>query len=91
MNFKSKPAALVILGLTALTCSRAMFFFFNDPEGPNLLVVVVAATIIYFLSWATYKAILKLFSLAPRTWPKDVLLVILVQVIITTFLYLCLS
>ncbi len=91
MNFRSKQVALVILGLTALTCSRAMFFFFNDPEGPNLLVVVVGAAIIYFLSWATYKIILKFFSLAPCTWPKNVLLVILVQVIITAILYFCLS
>ncbi len=91
MNFKSKQVALVILGLTALTFSRAMFFFFNDPEGPNLLVVMVAATIIYFLSWATYKIILKLFSLAPHTGSRRILLLILIQVIITAILYLCLS
>lgn len=49
MNFKSKKTSLLILGIASIVCSRAMFFFFNDPEGPNLLVVTGAAAIIFLL------------------------------------------
>jgi hypothetical protein len=31
-----------------------MFAFFNDPEGPNLLVVTVMAAIIYSISLPAY-------------------------------------
>jgi hypothetical protein len=31
-----------------------MFALFNDPEGPNLLVVTVAAAVIYLTSLAIY-------------------------------------
>jgi hypothetical protein len=31
-----------------------MFAFFQDPEGPNLLVVIVMATVIYLVSLAIY-------------------------------------
>jgi len=44
-NMKKLP--LVLLGIAALVCSRAVFFFINDPEGPNLLIVVVLAAVIY--------------------------------------------
>ncbi len=36
----SKKTSLLILGTTSVVCSRVMFSFFNDPEGPNLLVVI---------------------------------------------------
>ena len=42
-----KKLPLVLLGIAALVCSRAVFFFINDPEGPNLLIVVVLAAVIY--------------------------------------------
>jgi hypothetical protein len=54
MNFKSKKTTLVILGVTAILCSRTLFFFFNDPEGPNLLIVGGLAIAICFLSFAAY-------------------------------------
>ena len=59
-----------MLGATAVICSRMLFFFFNDPEGPNLLIVAAFAMAIYFLSFAAYVFIpskikgLKRFSLA---------------------------
>jgi hypothetical protein len=31
-----------------------MFAFFDDPEGPNLLVVTAMAAVIYFMSSAVY-------------------------------------
>lgn len=46
--------SLVILGITSLVSSRFTFSLFNDPEGPNLLVVAVLATIIYSVSLAVY-------------------------------------
>lgn len=54
MYFKSKKISLVILGITALICSRILFALFNDPEGPNLLIVTVMALFIYFLSLTVY-------------------------------------
>lgn len=83
MNFKSKRAALAILGVTSVLCSRAMFFFFNDPEGPNLLIVLVTAAIIYFLSLVVY-----LFN-SPSF--KRLLYTILFQVVFVSSLYFCLS
>jgi len=54
MDFKSKNTALVILGVTAILCSRILFFFFNDPGGPNLLIIGALAVAIFFLSFAAY-------------------------------------
>ncbi len=47
--------SLVFLGVTALLFSRALFFFFNDPEGPNLLIVVVLAVCIWSISAAVHR------------------------------------
>jgi hypothetical protein len=53
--FKSQKSSVLILLVTALVFSRAIFYFLNDPEGPNLLVVGVMAAILYFLSWLGLK------------------------------------
>ncbi len=50
MHFKSKKTSLVILGLASLVCSRFIFSLIDDPEGPNLLIVVVLATVIFSVS-----------------------------------------
>lgn len=60
MYFKSKHTSLILLGITAIICSRLMFVFINDPEGPNLLIVAVAAAVVYALSLGVY-----LFGLLP--------------------------
>ena len=80
MFFKLEKTPLLILGITALICSRAMFFFFNDPEGPNLLVVTVMTAIVYFLSLAAAHV----FNSAG---PKKLLLTIFIQIILVTGLY----
>jgi len=54
MYLKSKKTALLILGIASVVCSRAVFFFINDPEGPNLLVVMVLAVLIFFISLGVY-------------------------------------
>ncbi len=87
MNFNSKKISLFTLGITSLVCSRAMFSFFNDPEGPNLLIVVGLAVIVYLISLGIY-----VYSpLAKQNPLKRVLLLILIQVGIVTALYFCLK
>jgi len=69
------------MGITALICSRAMFSFINDPEGPNLLIVVVLAVIMYALS-------LGIYSFKPSIAnSKKLLLAILAQIVIVGGLY----
>ncbi len=86
MNFKSKKISLLILGLTAILSSRTMFVFFDDPEGPNLLVTTVAALFMFFLSWAVYR-----FNPSTSTGLKRLLLTIFIQIAIVTVLYFCLN
>lgn len=52
--FSAHKNELVILAITALVLSRTMFFFFDDPEGPNLLIVMVVAVMTYLPSLAVY-------------------------------------
>lgn len=47
MNLTTKKTSLIILAIVSLLCSRAVFFFLNDPEGPNLLIVTVLAAVIF--------------------------------------------
>lgn len=54
MRVSFKNWSLLILAITAGICSRTMFALFNDPEGPNLLVVTVMAAIIYLVSSVIY-------------------------------------
>lgn len=51
-NFSNR--SLLVLAITAAICSRAMFAFFHDPEGPNLLVVTGMAAVIYIFSAIFY-------------------------------------
>lgn len=85
MYFKSKKISLLILGITSIMFSRVMFSFFNDPEGPNLLVVLVMAAIIYFLSLIAYLFNSSLAGL------KRILVVICIQIIIAAGFYFFLN
>lgn len=81
MNFKSKYTPFLILGATSLVCSRILFLFFNDPEGPNLLVVVGMASAVYLLSLVAY-------ALNSSTaGSKRLVLVILIQILLVVSLY----
>lgn len=62
MYFKSKNISLLLLGLMSIVVARGLFFFVNDPEGPNLLVVGVTALIIYALSFGFLKLYSFLFA-----------------------------
>ena len=81
MQFKSKRTSLLLLGITALVCSRTLFFLFHDPEGPNLLVVTVLALILYVASFIVWRFI------PVSTGIKKLLLAICTQVLIVTGLY----
>jgi len=79
--FQSKKSSLFVLGITALVCSRSLFYFFHDPEGPNLLIVTVLALILYVTSFAVWRFI-------PATTSKRKLLfAICTQILIVTGLY----
>lgn len=94
MYFKSKNISLIILGITSIVFSRLMFVFFNDPEGPNLLVVTVAAAIVYFLSLTIYffnpstTSKFQCLSFSSLAGLKRLLMVIFVQLIIVIAFYL---
>ncbi len=79
MNFISKKTSLVLLGVTALICSRFLFFFFKDPEGPNLLIVVALAAGLYVLSLLVYVTSLSV--------SKKFLLAVLIQILLATSIF----
>ena len=85
MNFKSQKIPLLILGITSLVCSRTVFFFINDPEGPNLLVVIVLAAIIYFLSLAVY--VFAPLTLVSSASLKRLVLAIFMQILLVAGFY----
>lgn len=83
MNFNSKKSFLIISGITSVTLSRLMFVFFDDPEGPNLLVVFVMALVIYAISFVAHK-----FFFSKKAYSfSHILLSVLVQVISVIILY----
>ena len=83
MFLKINRISLLILGITALVCSRVLFTFFNDQEGPNLLVIGVLALVIYLLS------VVVLFKLPAGSRTK-LQLAIFIQVAIVVGLYFAL-
>jgi hypothetical protein len=86
MHAKFKDRSLLILAVTAVACSRIMFALFNDPEGPNLLVVTVMAAIIYLLSSPVY-----LSNVYPSlTGFKRTSATIVIQIFVATGFYLAL-
>ncbi len=85
MSLTSKKSSLLILAITSLIFSRAMFAFVNDPEGPNLLIVIVMAAIIYSISWLAYSRLTSLVSF------KKLSVAIFIQLIAVTSLCLLLN
>lgn len=86
MNFKSKNNSLVVLGATAILCSRILFFFFNDTEGPNLLIVGGLAMGIYFLSLAAYG-----YVPSKMKGFKKILVIVCIQILSVIGLYFCMK
>jgi hypothetical protein len=81
MQFTSTKKSLLLLGITALASSRTLFFLFHDPEGPNLLIVTVLATMLYIASFIVWRFI------PATTANKKLLFAICTQVLIVTGLY----
>lgn len=73
------------MGITALTCSRVLFALFNDPEGPNLLVVVVMAAILYLPSLVVF-----VFGV-PTSGLRRLLIAVFIQVLLAIALYFVLA
>lgn len=71
-----KKSSLLFLVITSLFCSRAFFLFINDPEGPNLLIVVVLALFVYAISLIAYTLIPESTELRKRA------LAILLQILV---------
>ena len=86
LYFKSKNISIAVLVATAIICSRMLFFFFNDPEGPNLLIVAGLAIVVFFLSWAIY-----IFSPIKINGIKRLLAVIGIQLLSVIGLYFCMK
>jgi hypothetical protein len=80
MPLASTKTSLLLLVITALVCSRTLFFFFHDPEGPNLLIVTVLALILYSASFIAWRFI-------HATASKKILFAICTQLLIVTGLY----
>jgi hypothetical protein len=74
----------MVLGATAIICSRMLFFFFNDPEGPNLLIVAGLAMAIFFLSFAAY-----VFSPSKMSGLKRLSVGVCIQILSVIGLYFC--
>lgn len=79
-----KHISLSILFFTSLVCSRAMFAFFDDPERPNLLVVVAIAVVVFVLSLPVYRR----YSSETQNSHKRLLFPVFVQVAVIIFFYL---
>jgi hypothetical protein len=41
----------LLFAIISVVCSRVIFLFINDPEGPNLLVVLAGAVVVYLVLW----------------------------------------
>lgn len=88
MYFISKKISLLILAVTAIICARSLFFFFDDPEGTNLLVTTVMTLFVYFSSLAiTYTQLIKWI---PKNSLTRLLLTVGIQIVIVVGLYFCL-
>lgn len=83
MQLNSTKTSRIILFITAMLFSRAMFLSFNDPEGPNLLIITVMAAVVYSLSLVSY--------LMKTSVLKKLLLSVIIQIVIVITFYICLS
>jgi hypothetical protein len=84
LYFRSKNTSLLILAVTAIICSRLLFVFFNDLEGPNLLIVAGLALVVYLLSWAAY-----IFGPFKINGFKRLAVAICIQILLVMDLYFC--
>ncbi|MEQ1561107.1 MAG: hypothetical protein ABL899_00120 [Nitrospira sp.] len=84
MHPNPKRISLFILAVTSVVLSRTMLVSLNDPEGPNLLIVMVMAGVVYAPSWFVY-------SRSKQGSFRNVLIPMLIQSVFVTGLYFCLN
>ncbi len=82
LYFKSKAISLLVLGVTAMISARMLFFFFDDAEGPNLLIVTVLGLAVYLLSSAAY-----LFTPSKTNGIKRLFIAVCFQILTVIGLY----
>lgn len=82
----TKKISFILLAATAIICARMLFFFFHDPEGPNLLIVAALALPLYLLSLAAY-----LFSPSKINDIKRLSAIIGIQIVLMIVLYFCMG
>lgn len=96
MHITSPLITKVVLAATALASIRCMFSLFDDPEGPNLLIVSVGGAVVYFVALAlfslyrVFRNTQTRFSLSLPTSNKSMSVVIGMQLLIVSILYVCL-
>jgi len=82
MHFKVTKGSLLVLGIRAFCWSRTLFFLFNDPEGPNLLIVTVLALMLFVASFIAWRFI------PATTAIKKLFFAICTQLLIVAGLYI---
>lgn len=87
MYLRSKNTSLIILAVTSVLCSRTIFFFIDDPEGPNLFVVLWMAFVLFALSLTTY-----IFNIFPKLGGlKKLLFAVSMQIVLAVIFCLLLQ
>lgn len=76
--------SLITLGVTALVIGRATLLLVQDPEGPNLLIVVGFALFLYLVS-------LPVYVLASVREPLKVIIAITLQLVVAAGIFLLFS
>jgi hypothetical protein len=84
LYYRSKKISLLLMAVSAFLCTRLLFLFFNDPEGPNLFIVTVFALGIYALSTAAY-----LFGPSKIKGIQRISAAICIQILSVVVLYFC--
>lgn len=82
MTTNHPKTPLIILGITSLICSRTWFALLDDPEGPNLFIVIVFAAILFGIALATFKPLSVRWGSG-----KGVVSAIVVQIIVGAIAY----
>ncbi len=77
----------LLMALSAVVLARGMLLLINDPEGPNLLVVAIAAVIVYVPTRVLYS---RVFPKYVRSDIWRVVAAIVAQMIWVSVLYLLL-
>lgn len=85
MNIPASTRSIVLLAAISLVVSRGTLALFDDPEGPNVLVVVLGAVALFVPSM-----IFVLSSRIALTGYKKLAAAVVLQIVLAAGLYLVL-